>query len=259
MVLPPQFFPQTREPFGRLISVMMRLSPLDESRLRSIRKDIDASRVNTKALPNLELVRRLGTSNTTFIRKTLSNIARAQSKFDISLSDPFLLDRSAHFSLHTLAYAPELKILRNRVRDNLKDIVVINNPERKYGAQDMYHPERKYGAQDMYPYLSQVGTFRWSPNTDILLKGVIPPEDRDACLDHAKRQFSQRSNPVTATGLTMVIYNYSHRVIHRDPRHGDKGLSWVPVSVKDMRDSDIVCEDFPFEGEGIQAFDASKR
>ncbi|TGO69335.1 hypothetical protein BOTNAR_0012g00230 [Botryotinia narcissicola] len=243
MGLPPQFFSQNRKPFGRLINVMVRLSPLDESRLRSIRKEIYAPRVNTKVLPNLELVRRLGTSNTAFIRKTLSNIARAQSKFEFALSNPFLVDRSAHFSLHMLAYAPALKILRNRVRDNLKDIVVVNNPVRKYRAQDMY------------PYLSEVGTFPWSQDTKILLKSGIPPEDRDAWLDHAKRQSSQKLNPVTATRLTMVTYNYSHRV----KRHDDKGLSWVQVSVKDMRDSDIVCEDFPFEGEGIQAFDAGKR
>ncbi|TGO11944.1 hypothetical protein BTUL_0098g00480 [Botrytis tulipae] len=142
-----------------------------------------------------------------------------------------------------LAYAPALKILRNRVRDNLKDIVVVNNPVRKYRAQDMY------------PYLSEVGTFPWSQDTKIPLKSGIPPEDGDAWLDHAKRQSSQRLNPVTATGLTMVIYNYSHRV----KSHDDKVLSWVQVSVKDMRDSEIVCEEFPFEGEGTQAFDASKR
>ncbi|TGO42132.1 hypothetical protein BHYA_0012g00480 [Botrytis hyacinthi] len=239
MVLPLPFFPQSREPFGRLINVMVRLSPLDEFRLRSIRKDVYAPRVNTKLLPNLELVRKLGTSNTAFIRKTLSNIARAQSKFEIALSNPFLVDRSAHFSLHMLAYAPALKILRSRVRDNLKDIVVVNNPV----------------PQDMYPYLSEVGTFPWSQDTKILLKAGIPPEDGDTWLDHAKRQSSQRLNPVTATGLTMVIYNYSHRI----KRHDDKVLSWVQVSVKDMRESDIVCEEFPFEGEGIQAFDASKR
>ncbi|KAF7860568.1 uncharacterized protein EAF02_010802 [Botrytis sinoallii] len=245
MALPLPFFPQTREPFGRLITVMLRLSPLDEFRLRSIRKDVYAPRVNTEFLPNLELVRKLGTSNIAFIRKTLSDIARAQSKFEIALSNPFLVDRSASFSLHLLAYAPALKIMRNRVRDNLKDIVVVHNPERPY------HKDK---APYLHPYLSDVGTFPWSQDTKILLKADIPPEDRDAWLDHAKRQSSQRLNPVTAIGLTMVIYNYSHRVT----RH-DKVFTWVQVAVKHMRDSDIVCEDFPFEGEGIQAFDASKR
>ncbi|KAF7918817.1 uncharacterized protein EAE98_009595 [Botrytis deweyae] len=241
MALTLPFFPQTREPFGRLITVMVRLSPLDEFRLRSIRKDVYPPRVNTEILPNLELVRKLGTSNIAFIRKTLSDIARAQSKFEIALSNPFLVDRSTSFSLHLLAYSPALKIMRNRVRDNLKDIVVVYNPE-------------KYRARHVYPYVSDVGTFPWSQDTKILLKGGIPPEDRDTWLDHAKRQSSQRLNPVTAIGLTMVIYNYSHRVT-RD----NKDLTWVQVSVKHMRDSDIVCEDFPFEGEGIQAFDASKR
>ncbi|THV44034.1 hypothetical protein BGAL_0756g00040 [Botrytis galanthina] len=168
---------------------MVRLSPLDELRVRSIRKDIYARSINTQLLPNLELVRKLGTSNTAFIRKSLSNIARAQSKFEIALSNPFLVDRSAHFSLHLLAYAPALKIF--------------------------------WRAQDMIPYLSDVGTFPWSQDTKIQLKSGIPPEDRDAWLDHAKRQSSQRLNPVTAIGLTMVMYNYSHRV----KRHDEKVLS----------------------------------
>lgn len=224
---------------------MVRLSPLEELRVRSIRRDIYARSINTQLLPNLELVRKLGTSNTAFIRKSLSNIARAQSKFEIALSNPFLVDRSAHFSLHLLAYAPALKILRNRVQDNLKDIVVINNPVHRHS----------WRAQDMIPYLFDVGTFPWSQDTKIQLKLGIPPEDGDAWLDHAKRQSSQRLNPVTAIGLTMVTYNYSHRV----KRHDEKVLSWVKVSVKHMRESDIVYEDFPFEGEGIQAFDASKR
>ncbi|TGO24687.1 hypothetical protein BPAE_0097g00330 [Botrytis paeoniae] len=243
MVLPLPFFPQTREPFGRVINVMVRLSPLDEFRLRSIRRDIYAPRVDAQVLPNLELVRRLGTSNIEFIRKTLSNIARAQSKFEIALSNPFLVDRSASFSLHMLAYAPALKIMRNKVRDHLRDIVVVNNPIGKYTGQNIY------------PYLSKVGTFPWPQDTKILLKSGIPPEDRDTWLDHAKRQSSKKLNPVTAIGLTMVIYNYSHRVT----RHDDKVLSWAQVSVKDMRDSDIVCEEFPFEGEGFRAFDASRR
>ncbi|KAF7912171.1 uncharacterized protein EAF01_001192 [Botrytis porri] len=243
MPLPLAFFPQTREPFGRLINVMVRLSPLDEFRLRNLRKDIYAPRVHTQAMPNLELVRGLGTSNTEFIRKTLFNIAHAQSKFEVALSNPFLVDRSVNFSLHLLAYAPALKILRNKVRENLRDIVVVNNPTGKHTLENIH------------PYLSKVGTFPWPQDTKILLKPSIPPEDGDAWLDHAKRQASKRLNPVTAIGLTMVIYNHSHRV----KRHDERMLRWMQVQVKDMRDSDIVYEEFPFEGEGFKAFDTSER
>ncbi|KAI9647912.1 hypothetical protein NHQ30_004301 [Ciborinia camelliae] len=236
-----KFFPQSREPFGQVAVIMVRLGPLDEFRLRNVRKDIYGPRIHNNKIPQLEIIRQLGTSNITFIRQTLSKIARKQSRFKIALTSPFLVDRSTTFSLHMLAYAPELKSMRTRIRDVLKDIVTVGNQDKNpfYGIE-----------------FSTVGAYHWPNDTKILLKSHIPAEEGDSWLDHAKEQCHRRLNPVTATGLTLITFNNYYRV----KRHDKRGTVLARVPIKYLLDSEIVYEEYPFEGnEAIQPFDASTR
>ncbi|KAJ8063544.1 hypothetical protein OCU04_007416 [Sclerotinia nivalis] len=235
-----KFFPNTSEPFGPLINIMVRLHPLDEVRLRNLRRDIYAPRINDNKIPQLEIIRQLGTSNITFIRESLSNITRTQSGFEIALSNPFLVDRSIHFSLHMLAYAPELKIMRKRVQNTLKDIVVIDKKEKI----------------STHEHIFSVGNYHWAKDTKILFKSSIPPEEGDSWLNHAKQQCYKRLKPVTAIGLTLMIFKRSYHFRGYDSR----GPIWQTVPVREMLDSEIVYEEFPFQGKGpIIAFDPNRR
>ncbi|CAD6455158.1 9b90eabf-28bf-456c-a0fd-5de41575042f [Sclerotinia trifoliorum] len=235
-----KFFPNTSEPFGPLVNIMVRLHALDEVRLRNIRRDIYAPRINDENIPQLEILRHLGTSKIEFIRESLSNITRTQSRFEIALSNPFLVDRSIHFSLNMLAYAPDLKIMRKRAQDTLKDIVVIDKKEKI----------------STHEHIFSVENFHWSKDVKILLKSAIPPEERESWLNHAKQQCYKRLKPVTATGLTLMILKRRYHYEGYDSR----GAIWRNVTIREMLQSDIIYEEFPFQGKGpIIAFDPNRR
>ncbi|EDN97279.1 predicted protein [Sclerotinia sclerotiorum 1980 UF-70] len=162
------------------------------------------------------------------------------SRFEIALSKPFLVDRSIHYSLSMLAYAPDLKITRKRLQDTLKDIVVIDKKEKI----------------STHEHIFSVGNFPWSKDVKILLKSPIPPEEGESWLNHAKQQCHKRLKPVTATGLILMIskrkYEYKGQ--------GAYSAIWRNVTIKETLESEIIYEEFPFQGKGpIIAFDPNRR